>query len=215
MARDAHPLFARYYARASLTMERGIAGHRRTLLAGLSGRVIEVGAGNGLNFAHYPPEVTGVLAVEPEPHLRRIARENAEHAPVPVEVVDGTAGHLPVDDQSCDAAIASLVLCTVPDPGQALAEVWRVLKPGGQLRFFEHVRSPSTALHRIQRLLDATVWPTLGGGCHTGRDTEAAITNAGFVIERLDRLSSAATQIPFPASPQILGIAVRPGGPPS
>jgi ubiquinone/menaquinone biosynthesis C-methylase UbiE len=210
MARGAHPLFARYYARTSLTMERGIAGHRRTLLEGLSGRVIEVGAGNGLNFAHYPPGVTSVLAVEPEPLLRRIAQENAGHARVPVEVVDGTAEHLPVDDQSCDAAVTSLVLCTVPDPGKALAEVLRVIEPGGQLRFFEHVRSRSTARHRIQRLLDATVWPAFGGGCHTGRDTEAAITEAGFVIERLDRLSSAATSIPFPASPQILGIAVRP-----
>jgi ubiquinone/menaquinone biosynthesis C-methylase UbiE len=82
-----------------------------------------VGAGNGLNFPHYPPEVTGVLAVEPEPHLREIARGNAEHAPVPVEVVDGVAERLPADDASFDAAVASLVLCSVADQQTVLKEI--------------------------------------------------------------------------------------------
>src|SRR2546422_8833957 len=116
-----HPIFARFYAWASPSMERnGGADLRRRLLAGLTGRVIEVGAGNGLNFAHYPPEVTGVLAVEPEPHLRRIAQRSAVRAAVPVEVVDGVADHLPADDASFDAAVVSLVLCSVPDQREAL-----------------------------------------------------------------------------------------------
>src|SRR4051794_18407633 len=99
-----HPIFARFYARASLAMERGVAEHRRTLLAGLAGRVIEIGAGNGLNFAHYPTTVTEVIAVEPEPLLRRLAEHNAHRAAVPVKVVDATAEHLAVADSSCDAA---------------------------------------------------------------------------------------------------------------
>ncbi len=209
MARS-HPIFARYYARTSQAMERGIAAHRRTLLSGLSGQVIEVGAGNGLNFAHYPAEVTGVLAVEPEPLLRRLAQDNAATTPVPIEVVDGDADHLPTKDGSCDAVVASLVLCSVPDQQSALAEMMRVLKPGGQLRFLEHVRAQSTGKRVTQRIVDATIWPTLGGGCHTARDTENAIRQAGFRIDNIDHLAYAQTRIPFPASPQILGTATRP-----
>lgn len=210
MARGGHPLFARVWARASVTLERGVARHRHELLAGLSGRVIEIGAGNGLGFAHYPEGVTGIVAVEPEGHLRRLAERAAERASVPIEVVDGVAERLPADDRSCDAAVTSLVLCSVPDQGAALAEIVRVLRPGGQLRFFEHVRATSALAYRVQRSLDATVWPVLAGGCHTARDTTAAIEHAGFVTERLTRLRYADTGISFPASPQILGTATRP-----
>jgi ubiquinone/menaquinone biosynthesis C-methylase UbiE len=205
-----HPLFARFYARTSLLMERGLAAHRATLLNGLSGRVIEVGAGNGLNFAHYSDVVTEVIAVEPEPHLRSIAESSARQATVPIAVVDGLADHLPAADGSCDAAIASLVLCSVPDQETALAEIHRVLKPGGELRFFEHVRATTPRRHGLQKVLDATIWPWFGGGCHCGRDTQTAIEHAGFVIDRVDQLTTTETQMPFPAAPQILGTAVRP-----
>ena len=201
-----HPLFARYYARCSLSLERGLARHRRTLLAGLSGTVVEIGAGNGLNFAHYPHTVTQVLAVEPEPFLREIAERNAASAPVPVKVVDGLAERLPAADGEGDAAVASLVLCTVPDVAAALAEIIRVLKPGGSLRFLEHVRSPHPARARVQRFLDATIWPRLAGGCHCGRDTAAAIRAAGFTVEEMTELAA----MPFPGSPQILGAATTP-----
>jgi ubiquinone/menaquinone biosynthesis C-methylase UbiE len=212
MAAESHPLFARFYAWASTALEQGVAEHRRRLLAGLSGRVLEVGAGNGLNFAHYPPEVTGVTAVEPEGHLREIARDNARRAPVRVEVVNGVAERLPAEDQSYDAAVTSLVMCSVPDVDAALAEILRVIKPGGELRFFEHVRARSPMLGRAQRLLDATVWPILAGGCHAGRDTATAIARAGFVVERLDTLHFRQTRIPFPVAPQILGVATTPTG---
>lgn len=205
-----HPIFARYYARTSLAMERGIAEHRRTLLAGLSGTVIEVGAGNGLNFTHYPPEVTSVLAIEPEPLLRGLAADRAAGVAVPIQVVDGDADQLPAEDGSLDAVVASLVLCSVPDPDHALAEMLRVLKPGGQLRFFEHVQARTLGKRTVQRTLDATIWPFLGGGCHTGRDTAGAIERAGFHIQDFEHLASRQTRIPFPASPQILGTATRP-----
>ncbi len=126
-----HPVFARVYARLSVAMDRaGGAAHRHHLVAGLHGRVIEIGAGNGRNFAHYPPEVTEVLAVEPEPHLRAAAVLAARTAPVPVRVVDGVAEALPGGDGAFDAAVVALVLCTVPDQATALAEVARVLRPG-------------------------------------------------------------------------------------
>jgi SAM-dependent methyltransferase len=127
-----------------------------------------------------------------------------------VEVVDGVAERLPVGDGAADVAVASLVLCSVRDQQAALAELFRVLRPGGELRFFEHVAArPATRLARIQRIADATLWPRLMGGCHLGRDTVAAITAAGFVIERLDRFDFPPDQ-PSPAAPHVLGCAVRP-----
>ncbi len=112
---------------------------RSELLAGLRGRVLEVGAGDGRNFAHYPSDVSEVLAIEPEPYLRRLACDAARAAPVTVKVVDGTAELLPHEDGVFDSVVSSLVLCSVIDQEIALAELHRVLMPGGELRFYEHV----------------------------------------------------------------------------
>lgn len=204
-----HPIFARYYARVGRLKEESVGPYRQKLLDGLSGRVIEVGAGNGLNFVHYPAAVSEVIAVEPEPHLRSIAEATAARAAVQVKVVDATADDLPADEAQCDAAVASLVLCSVPDQDRALTEIRRVLKPGGELRFFEHVRAATPWQGRVQQALDATIWPLLVGGCHCGRDTRAAISRAGFTIDRIDELTSAQTRMTFPAARQILGTASR------
>jgi ubiquinone/menaquinone biosynthesis C-methylase UbiE len=203
-----HPIFARLYARVSPGVERkGAAEHRDELLAGLAGRVLEIGAGNGLNFAHYPASVTEVVAVEPEPYLRGRGREAAESAPVPVTVVEGVADGLPADDGAFDAVVASLVLCSVPDQATALAEVRRVLRPGGELRFYEHVISDRPRAAAVMRALDASgIWPRLAGGCHAGRDTAAAIERAGFVIERVRRFPFAAGPV---ALPHVIGVARR------
>lgn len=206
-----HPVFARIYLRLSEVMERkGGAEHRQRLLDQLAGRVVEVGAGNGLNFPYYPLEVTKVTAVEPEPKLRAAAERAAEDAPVPVEVIDGLAGAIPAESGAFDAGVVSLVLCSVEDQAEALAELYRVIRPGGQLRFYEHVVAEQTGVLRtVQKLADATVWPRMAGGCHTGRDTLAAITAAGFVVEDLDRFRFP-ERPPQPAAPHILGRAARP-----
>jgi SAM-dependent methyltransferase len=204
-----HPIFARIYGRiAAAGEESGRAGHRTELLAGLSGRVIEVGAGNGLNFAHYPSAVTEVLAVEPEPHLRRIAAQAAARAPVPVRIVDGTAGLLPASEAEFDAGVCSGVLCSVPDQRRALAELRRVIKPGGQLRFYEHVRSANPRLARFQDRADR-IWAALNGGCHANRDTETAITGSGFRLEACRRFDFQPSLRAALVAPHILGRATR------
>jgi ubiquinone/menaquinone biosynthesis C-methylase UbiE len=208
-----HPLFARMYVRVSRSTERrGAAEHRRQLLAGLAGRVVEVGAGNGMNFRHYPATVSEVLAVEPEPHLRHVAETAALRAPVPIRVVDGIAEHLPAADGVFDAAVISLVLCSVADQQQVLAEAIRVLRPGGQLRFYEHVVARRPGMARMQRLLDAIFWPRVAGGCHLARDTAPAIESAGLEMERCEHIDFKASPL-FPAVPHILGSARRPGEP--
>jgi SAM-dependent methyltransferase len=205
-----HPLFARLYHRVSPKMEREVAQHRAVLLAGLSGRVLEIGAGNGMNFPHYPASVEQVIALEPEPYLRARASEAAASAPVPVIVRDGVADALPFADGELDATVASLVLCTVPDQERALAEVRRVLKPGGELRFFEHVRSPRPRKARIQAKIDAwRLQPRFAGGCHCARDTPAAIAAAGFAIERLTTVDVGPAWIH--TNPHVLGAATRDG----
>jgi ubiquinone/menaquinone biosynthesis C-methylase UbiE len=207
-----HPLFARWYARLTPRMEQVGYGERRgQLLAGLTGRVVEVGAGNGMNFSHYPTTVTRVLAVEPEAHLRQLAARNAEDAPVPIEVVDGTADRLPAGDGSYDAAVVSLVLCSVPDQHTALAEIHRVLRPGGELRFFEHVRATTPGLARLQRVMDATIWPLVAGGCHASRPTRTAIESAGFTVTRIEQIQVPDTRLPVHTKPHILGTATRQG----
>ena len=207
-----HPVFARIYPRLSQAVEPQAAPYRRELLAGLAGRVVEVGAGNGLNFPHYPATVTEVVAVEPEPHLRALAAAAAARGAVPIRVVPGTADALPVEDASMDAAVASLVLCSVPDQATALAELYRVLRPGGELRFFEHLRAETLGMARAQRLADA-VWPLLFGGCHTGRDTLGAITAAGFEVTGGRRFNLPDPGPSMPASPHVLGVASRPRDP--
>jgi ubiquinone/menaquinone biosynthesis C-methylase UbiE len=205
-----HPVFARVYQRISHVAEaKGASEYRDRLLAGLHGRVIEVGAGNGLNFSHYPSTVTEVVAVEPESFLRARAEETARSVSVPITILDGTADALPVPEAAFDAGIASLVLCSVPDQPTALAELRRVIRPGRELRFFEHVVSKRAGPARVQRIADRTIRPFLSGGCHAGRDTLAAIEAAGFVIEQSDRFSFRPNPIDV-TSPHILGTARRP-----
>jgi len=204
------PRFARMYPKAAARADRrGATEHRRRLLQGPDGRVVEIGAGNGLNFAYYPASVTEVVAIEPEPTLRAVARKAAAGAPVPVSVGEGTADSLPLADGEMDAAVASLVLCSVPDQAGALGELHRVLRPGGELRFYEHVIARCQPKRAILQIADHSgLWPAIGGGCHPARDTGAAIEAAGFTIERCERFAFRASALE-PSVPHILGIARR------
>lgn len=205
-----HPLFARIYARVSAKSEqKGQAEHRRELLAGVSGRVIEIGAGTGVNFKYYPDTVTEVVAVEPEDYLRDLARETISEAAVPVRVVDGVADRLPAEDGGFDVGVASIVLCTVPDQAAALAELYRVIRPAGELRFYEHVLADRPALAHFQRLV-RPLWKRVAGGCHPDRDTAAAIEAAGFTIEQIRRFDWVPARLELPAKPRIIGVAHRP-----
>ena len=205
-----NPLFARYFERRGARLEeRGGRELRRELLAGLSGRVMEVGAGTGLNFPHYPVSVLEVVAVEPEPYLRGRAERAAAAVPVPVSVTEGTAAELPAAAGEFDAVVVSGVLCSVADVPAALGEFYRVLRPGGQLRFWEHVRSRDPAFAGFQQAADL-VWPRLMGGCHVQRDTLAAIGQV-FTVEACRGFRFPPSAVLAPPAPRILGTARKPG----
>ena len=207
MSVTAHPVFARLYSRVFAPGFTRLGGDqlRRRTLAGLGGMVVEIGAGDGANFTHYPDAVTRLVAVEPEPWLRRHAEARAGER---VEVVAGTGESLPLADGEADAVVSTLVLCSVADEGTVLAEARRVLRPGGELRFLEHVQDHEPGpLRHLQRGLDATVWPHLFGGCHCGRDTVGAIEAAGFEVADVDRFCFPPGSR-SPVSPAVLGRAV-------
>jgi SAM-dependent methyltransferase len=201
-------LFARYLERREARRpDPGAIELRRRLLAGLRGRVVDVGAGDGRSFEHYPPTVSGVLAVEPDPTARTKAAERARSAAVPIDVVDGVAESLPAADGAYDAAVVMGLLCSVPDPAAALGELRRVLIPGGELRFWEHVRSEQVLFRGLQRAVDALFWTSALGGCETTRDTEAAIRDAGFRLISLDQGFHSSSVLTITSAPHILGVA--------
>lgn len=203
-----NPIFVRFYRASQKTaVKRGENEHRRRVLGGLSGRVVELGAADGTNFPMYPQSVSEVVAVEPEPRFRARAEQAARTAPVPTRVVPGTAERIPVEDGSVDAVLASLVLCTVPDPSAALREARRVLRPGGALHFYEHVHADR---HPVRGFLEVAyrsrIWPLIAGGCDPTRDTIATIRAAGFEVERCDTIMFSPSLL-TPRIPHVLGVA--------
>lgn len=205
-----HPVFARAFAKAVVDMDRrGAAGHRVELLQDARGIVVEVGSGAGSNFRHYPDSVTKVVAVEPEPTLRGLSAAAARRSPVPVDVFDGLAEALPIPDASADTVVVSLVLCSVNDQQLALAEFRRVLRPGGMLLFYEHVRSSNPLLARVQDVV-VPIWRRMAGNCHPNRDTLAAIRGGGFRIVHVRRFGFAPA-VPGPRLAHILGAATLEG----
>jgi len=177
-------MFSALYDRAfEASEEAGLREMRRELLKGARGRVLELGAGTGLNLELYPHEGLDSLTVtEPDPHMYKQLRERAAKVCAGAELVQAGAEQLPFEDDSFDTAVVTLVLCTVPDQPAALREIKRVLKPGGELLFLEHVRSGESGLAKWQDRLEKP-WRFLGDGCHCNRDTEAGLRAAGFDLD--------------------------------
>ncbi len=193
-----------YMARTSGSYDAMVEGRKRDLLRGLSGTLMEIGAGTGPNLRHLPPGLR-VVGVEPNPYMHRHFLDAARHRERPVELVQGRVEALPFVDQSVDAVLSTLVLCSVGEVDRALAEIRRVLKPGGRFLFIEHVAAPSgTRLRRAQGLV-RPAWRLLGDGCEPDRTTEENLARAGFREVRLERFRA-----PLPlVSPHIAGVAIK------
>ena len=199
-------IFAALYDRfLSGSEEAGLADRRHELLGGARGRVLEIGAGTGLNLRHYPPSVEEVVFTEPEePMARRLEQKLAGEA-LKASVVRAPAEALPFPDDSFDTAVATLVLCTVEDPERTLSEIARVLRPGGQFLFLEHVRSDEEKLARWQdRLLP--LWKRIGHGCNCNRRTAALLDASPLAVEQLE--PGELPKTPPLARPMIIGRAV-------
>jgi ubiquinone/menaquinone biosynthesis C-methylase UbiE len=180
-------LFSAMYDRMIAgTEEAGLRETRRRALVAARGRTIDIGAGTGANVGLFPEAVSELVLAEPDPHMLKRLRPKLAEAGVEAEVVAAPAAQLPFEDSSFDTAVFTLVLCTVPDSAVALAEAARILRPGGQLLFVEHVRSEDPKLARWQDRLERP-WRFCGDGCHCNRDTIATIEGSSFSVERVEK----------------------------
>lgn len=162
-----------------------LAAYRRRVAAGAAGRVLEIGIGSGLNLGHYGEAVTSVVGLDTSRRLLSMARAAARATRHTVELIEASAEAIPLDDRSVDTAVTTWSLCSIPDAGRALAEVRRVLKPGGRVLFAEHGRAPDAAVRRWQRRL-TPLWRRVAGGCHLDRSVRDLLEGAGFVIEECE-----------------------------
>lgn len=203
-----NPFFAQVWKTLSSSEPKALRRLRSENLAGLSGRVLEIGAGTGTNFTFYPSTVTEVVAIEPERHLAQVARTAAAEAPVPVTVTSDTAEQFD-STEPFDAVVCSLVLCSIEQPDAVLQQLFSLLRPGGELRYLEHVAGRGWR-GGMQRVADATVWPRLFGNCHTHRHTEQAIAGSGFEVASAHRELAMPAWVPLPVTEFAIGRAVRP-----
>ncbi len=169
----------------NLSMRQGpLMPFRQRVIGAAERRVLEIGIGSGLNLPLYGAPVTSVVGLEPSPDLLRMARAQAARAAVPVQLLDASAEAIPLDAGSVDTVVTTWTLCTIPNASLALAEMRRVLRPGGALLFVEHGRAPEQGVARWQDRLDP-LWSRLAGGCHLNRKMDDLVTHAGFRIETL------------------------------
>jgi ubiquinone/menaquinone biosynthesis C-methylase UbiE len=201
-----HPIFAVFYRWTGWLGDRaGFAAQRRRLLADAEGVVVEIGAGTGLSFRHYPAGLQ-VLATEPDPHMLKAARRAARTADAKLTLEQAPAEALPLGDASVDTVVSVLVLCSVADQAVALAEANRVLKPGGRLLLLEHVRAADPTLARRQDRSERRQ-VRFAGGCHPNRDTLRAVAAAGFDTDDVHAVTLPGIKL---TSPGIRGVARKP-----
>jgi ubiquinone/menaquinone biosynthesis C-methylase UbiE len=158
--------------------------YRKRVIGAAEGRVLEIGIGSGLNLSLYGARVTSVLGLEPSPELLRMARTRTSGATVPITLLDASAEEIPLDTKSIDTVVTTWTLCTISEAPRALAEMRRVMKPGGKLLFIEHGRAPEPNVARWQDRLDP-LWSRLAGGCHLNRKMDDLVAGNGFCIEAL------------------------------
>ena len=165
--------------------QRDLVAYRDRTVSAAAGRVLEIGIGSGLNLPFYGQSVSHVLGLDPSPKLLAMTRKAARRTTMPLELIEGTAEDVPLQDGSVDTVVTTWTLCSIPQVGAALQEMRRVLRPGGRLLFVEHGRAPQAAVRWWQDRL-TPVWKHLAGGCHLNRAIGELIESAGFRIERLD-----------------------------
>lgn len=204
------PLFAAFYDWFQRPAAPLLDPWRRRVAGAASGRVLEVGVGTGLNLPFYRLEqVRELVGLEPDPHMRRRAAARAARLHIPVRLIAAAAESMPFTDGAFDTVVATHVFCTVADPQRALAEVFRVLRPGGTFRFLEHVRANDEGAARWQDRL-TPLWRLVAGGCHPNRPTVDWIRAAGFVLQEVERFDIPAGGL---TKPQAFGVALRPASP--
>ena len=191
-------------ARGSGGYDRLVAARKRALLSNLHGLVVEIGPGTGPNLPYFAPDVRWT-GLEPNLHMHPYLRKEAARLGREIEIRSVGAPHLDFDDNSVDAVVSTLVLCSVPNLPRTLAEILRVLKPGGRLVFIEHVAAPRGTLGRALQEIVEPVWKVVADGCHPDRETWAAIERAGFSSVRYDRFDM---HVPV-VGPHIAGVAVK------
>jgi ubiquinone/menaquinone biosynthesis C-methylase UbiE len=187
-------------------VEKEFGDQRRAVLENARGRVLEIGAGTGLNLRHYPPDVEEIVITEPEAGMMRRAERKAAELGRSVRMVEASAEQLPFEDGEFDTVVSTLVLCSVEDQDRALAEIRRVLQPDGRFLFIEHVRSDEPRLARWQDRLEKP-WRVIGMGCHPNRRTLERIEAAGFDVDQLER--GELPKSPPIVRPTIEGRAIR------
>lgn len=187
---------------------RTVAGYRERAAAKLTGEVVEIGFGSGLNVPAYPKGVTKVIAIEPSTTARNLARERVGATTIPIEFRGLDGQHLPLSDASADSALSTFTLCTIPDAGKALSELHRVLKPGGTFCFVEHGVSPNPRVSAWQNRLNP-VQQRVAGGCNLNRRIDELVTNSGFEIQSLDTFEMPGPRLTAPWGYVYLGCATR------
>ncbi len=199
-----HPIFAALYDFLLRPAEKKFLGpHRAYLCSGAAGRVLDVGCGTGINLRYYPAAAE-VVGIEPDPYMLKRGQARADGLGNRVKLLPERAEELAFIDGLFDTAVATLVFCTIPELDQALRELRRVLRPGGQLRFLEHVRAETPGWARFQDFM-TPLWKRIGAGCHPNRNTVSAIERAGFSIEELNRYTFG----PYPVRPFVRGVAIK------